>query len=69
MIRFGFCMIMSSDEQTNTFHHQASLGRKILAFALFLRGYPFQLYCLGNSFRKLLLITISKRGLVVKLLV
>ena len=46
MIRFGFWMIMSSDEQTSTFHNQASLGKKILAFALFLRGYPFQIYCL-----------------------
>ena len=36
--------------QTTKFHHQASFVNKILRIWLFLRGYSFQPYCLGNSF-------------------
>ena len=42
--------------------HQASFV-KFFVFTLFVRGYFFQLYCLGN-YAKRYNITISKRGLV-----
>ena len=38
--------------QTSKFYHQASFVIKlnVFAFSLFVRGYSFQLQCLGNSF-------------------
>ena len=41
---------VSLSDATSKFHHQASFVSKLFSCALFMRGYSFQLDCIGNSF-------------------
>ena len=56
--------IMHDYVRRANFTTKICLQGKFSEFALFVRGYSFQIYCLRNSFMQNF--TISKLGLVVK---